>query len=462
MAQRSALVEFIIKYQTSLIQIDLVKDLWMIPDRLVGSHQEGDQYFITTESPMYQGKLFVLDSKADQFYVVNEFTRVYQSNSDDKSYQVTASPTGITYSPGKDTPLCTAQDAFMLEAGDIANYQTGEAIDTTIGLFVANYLFLAYPFGSEIPYLNELFTANKLEKLIGLRLLDNRVSIEDVKHKYINTLSLFGQACEMINPGISEKTITIPKSITDLRERLVRENKAALEAGDASVMSDIERQLIDAYKTYLKGDPSLHFLLKAKYFKVTLKKLLLTQGMTEVFGQPGKFVFVDNPMGNGWKQKDLTTIFNEVRSGSYSRAIETADGGVIAKLILRVLQDTRIDMDDCGTTHGEHEHGTKDGLEDFVWNYVINKDGTTSLITDDNMASFVGKDLVIRTPGYCQAPRGFCAKCFGYMFEQLGQKAFAPVANDFARNQTTAALKSMHGKSHAVVDISDLDRYLIT
>jgi hypothetical protein len=461
MAARSPLVEFIIANQSSLINIDLCREIWMIPERLVGSRQTGDKFRITTECPLYLGKLFILDHNPDRFYAVTSFTRVYDTNSGEKAYEVTATDTGIIYTPGEKLPLCTPQDSFILNPGEILNYKGSEPVDTSIGIFITNYLLLVYPFGDVIGYMNTEIKISMLEKKIAYCMINNQVTIRDVKDKYINTLSLFGQACEMVNPGISEKTITIPQSITDLRERLVRENREAIEAGDVAVMSDIEKQLIAAYRTYLEGDPSMHFLLKAKYFNVTLKKLFLTQGMTEVFGSPGKFVFVDNPMGNGWKQKDLPTIFNEVRSGSYSRAIETADGGVIAKLILRVLQDTRIDTDDCGTTNGEDVFATKDSLEDFLWNYVVNKNGSTTLITEESIPSLVGKDLVIRTPGYCKATKGFCAKCFGNLFEELGQKAFAPVANDFARNQTTSALKAMHGKSHNTVDISNIDKYLI-
>jgi len=459
---RTPLINFIVSHQKVLIQTDFAREIWMIPERIAASaveEEDGNLFFtVSCLAPLYAGKLFVYKGL---FYAVLTSERIDDRSSEIKTYRVQGERTGIVHDPKENKPLCTPQDAFLLEAGEIANYPEGSAIETTVGIFIANYLFLVYPFGAVVPYLNEEFSASKLEKRISIPLLEGKVTTRDVKDKYINTLSLFGQSNEIICPNISEKTITIPKEIHDLRDKLVAENLEALQAGDASVMSDIEQKLIKAYKAYLEGDPSLHFLLKSKYFNVTLKKLFLTQGMTEVFGSPGKFTFIANPMGNGWKMEDLPHIFNEVRSGSYSRAVETADGGVIAKLILRVLQDTRITIDDCKTKRGEHIHGNKDQLRDFVWNYVIEKDGSNTLMTDDNIGEFVGKDLTIRTPGYCQATQGFCAKCFGRLFEVLGQKAFAPVANDFARTQTTNSLKSMHGKSHSTVDVSDINRYLV-
>jgi hypothetical protein len=226
-------------------------------------------------------------------------------------------------------------------------------------------------------------------------------------------------------------------------------------------MSLIENTLIKAYKEHLKGDPSMHFLLKSKYFNVVLKKLFLTQGMVEVFGSPGKYTFISNPMGNGWKTKDLVTIFNEVRQGSFARAVETADGGVIAKLILRVFQDTRISEDDCHTTRGEHVHATKDVLRDFMWNYVIMGDGSNVVINKESIPSFLDKDIVVRTPGYCQAEEGFCARCFGYVFEKVGQKAFGPIANNFAKQQTLSSLRAMHGKTHSTISLSNLNKFLV-
>jgi hypothetical protein len=460
-----AIIDYLITNQPILINTDVIRELWMIPDRMTASYQTGNDgvsgFVIRTFSPLYVGKLFVREDEPGTFYKVTEFTKVYTPGVVENVYHVWGDPTGITYDPNVAQALCKPQDSFMLQPGQIDNFKGSEPVDTTVGIFVANYLLLVYPFGDKIAYLNEEITAAKLEKRIATLLLTGEITTRDVKDKYINTLSLFGQSNEIVCANISEKTITIPQSIHDLRTKLVAEHKEALEAGDASVMSDIEKQLITAYRNYLKGDPSLHFLLKAKYFNVTLKKLFLVQGMTEVFGSPGKFTFVDNPMGKGWNQKDLPVIFNEVRSGSYSRAVETANGGVIAKLILRVLQDTTISIPDCGTTKGESVEGNLETLKDFIYNYTTDDQGHTTLITDENVASFVGSKVVIRTPGYCKSDNGFCAKCFGYLFESLGQKAFAPVANDFARNQTTASLKSMHGKSHSTVDVSDLNRYLV-
>jgi hypothetical protein len=461
----SFLVDYLLQYQDSLIQIDLIKELFMIPDRMTASRQTDNKgqtgFVIRSFSPIYKGKLFLDEADPTMFYAVKAWNRIYTPGVDEKVYTVHEwTATHIPHDPTRNLPLCRPQDSFILHDQDIANYQ-GDSVDTTIGIFMANYLFLVYPFHDVIPYLNEEFTASKLEKRISLALLQDTITVAQIKDRYVNALSLFGGSPEIIAPNISEKTVTIPQFITDLREKLITDHREALEAGDASVMSDIEQQLIKAYRTYLEGDSSLHFLLKKKYFDVTLKKLFLTQGMVEKFGSPGKFTFVANPMGNGWKQKDCPTIFNEVRQGSYARAIETADGGVIAKLILRVLQDTRIDQPDCHTARGERIHGTKEILKDFLWNYVINPDGSNTCITDDTMDQFLNKDLVVRTPGYCQASSGFCAKCFGYLYEQIGQKAFAPVANDFARQITTLSLKSMHGKKHDVTNISNIDKYLV-
>ena len=456
------ILEYVITHQQTLLQTDFAKELWMIPDRMTGEYvsESGKDIFFSIEtfSPLYEGKLFVYDK---MFYGIVSFERVDDRSKDIKTFRVIANRTGIKYNAKENQPLCTPQDVMVLKPDVIENYKGKESVETTLGIFVANWLFLVYPFGDKIPYLNEEFTASKLEKRIAPLLLEGQITAHDVKSKYVNTLSLFGGSNEIFCPGISEKTITIPKAIHDLRDRLVKENKDALEAGDASVMSDIEKQLITAYKEHLKGDSSLHFLLKKKYFDVTLKKLFLTQGMTEIFGSPGKFTFIENPMGNGWKQKDLPVIFNEVRSGSYSRAIETADGGVIAKLILRVLQDTRIVKDDCETTRGEHIFASKDILTDFLWNYVVNSDGSTTVITQESIPSLVNKELVVRTPGYCQAELGFCAKCFGHTFEVLGQKAFAPVANGFSQTITSAALKKMHGSAHQSYQLESLNKYVI-
>jgi len=462
MSGRSPLVDYIISNKSVLLNTDFMREIFMISERMEASSktiisEDRLEFKIDTICPLYIGKLFLFENA---FYSAQEWTRIDDRKSDIKTYSVIGK---YVYTPFNKTnhALATPQDRFILKANEIENYPEGPDIETSLGRFIANYLFLVYPFQNRISYLNEEFNASKLEKRMAIPILEGRISPREVKDKYINTISLFGQSNDIFCPNISEKTITIPKHIHDLRKKLVEENKEALEAGDASVMSDIEQRLISEYKEYLKGDSSMHFLIKSKYFNVTLKKLFLTQGMTEKFGSPGKFVFIDNPMGNGWKQENLPDIFNEVRQGSYARAIETQNGGVVAKLILRVLQDTRIDTLDCGTTNGEKITGTKDQLKQFEWNYVSEPDGSTTLLNDDTYDKYIGKDVTVRTPGYCQAQTGFCTKCFGKVFETLGQTAFAPVANDLGRNLLVASLKQMHGRSHSTVDVSSLNSYLI-
>jgi hypothetical protein len=453
---RSTLFEHILSHREVLLQTDFIREIWMIPDRMIA--QKADQgYVISTSSPMYPSRLYVQDGV---IHALDTYTRIDNRETDVALYRIEGTSLDIPHDPDTSTPLCTPQDEFILKAGEIENYPTGPDLDTTIGIYVANYQFFVYPFGSTIPYYNDEFTSSKMEEMVSTPLRAGLISVRDVKDRYINSLYTFGQATEVICPNITEQTISIPQHIHDLRERLIEENKAALEAGDAAVMSEVEGKLIAAYKKHLEGDPSLHYLLKSKYFNVTFKKLFLVQGMTEKFGSPGQFVFIGNPLANGYRIKDLPPIFNEVRQGSHARAVETAEGGVTAKQILRVLQDVRLTIPDCGTTRGEHIHATKEQLKDLKWNYVIAADGSTVVIDDTTMNSFLGKDIVVRTPGYCEAEDGYCNKCFGKIFEELDPGAFAPIANDVGRHHITMSLKTMHGTSHSTVDISDLNKFL--
>lgn len=453
------LIAFVIRYQKALIQIDLLRELFMIPDRLISTIKIDDHSFeVPTRADLYVGKLFVFEG---QFYAVDTYSRIDLRDTNVKTFKVNATATGIKHDPNEKVALTTPQERFTLQAGEIANYPQGEPLATSLGRFIANYTLLVYPFNDIVPYLNEEITDSKLENHIAMALLEDKVTPRQVKDRYVDAISLIGQSNEIICPNITEKALTIPPHIVALRKKLVADNKQALDAGDASVMSLVEQQLIQAYKDYIKDDPSMHFFLKSKYFNVVIKKLFLTQGMTEKFGEPGKFVFIEQPMGSGWQIENLPDIFNEVRQGSFARAKETANGGVVAKMILRVLQDTRITVDDCKTTKGSHIHGTKDNLKDVTWNYLINPDKTTTLITSDVAKTLVGKDIEIRTPGYCQAELGYCAKCFGRLFEVVGQKAFGPVANGVGRAMLTNSLKSMHGKSHQAINVYSLNNYLV-
>lgn len=461
---RSPIIKYIIEHQSTLLHIDFSREIWMIPDRVsgrkIGVSGNYPIFEIDVEGDMYRGKLFEFEGSV---YGVGEFDRIRDDSDDVIRYRVVGEPTDIEF-PKDAEPLCRPTDKFTLYPGEIKNFKESQAVETTIGRFIGNYLFLVYPFGDAIPYINEEMNADRIADEIGTRLVNGTLgpnAVSNIKDKYGSTLFLFGQATDMFCPNITEKVISPPKEISELLKRLVEENRAALDAGDASVMADIEAKVISEYKKYLKGDPAEDFLLKSKYFNVTLKKLYLAQGMTEKFGSPGQFVFIDQPMGEGWRVKDIPAILNETRQGSYQRAVETANGGVIAKLILRVFQDVRIVMADCKSPIGETIDGTAGQIREFIGSYAINPDKSLTLITEENQASFLGKPLVVRTPGYCKSEKGFCAKCFGHTFEVLKITSLAPEFNNFAKTQTTNSLKSMHGKSHKVVDISDINRFLV-
>jgi hypothetical protein len=459
--QRPPIVEHIIRHPESLIYIGFNKEIWMIPDRLLADVRTSPtelKFELAMRVAPYRGKLFVHDG---MFYAITSWERTDDRSTDSRTYTVEAIETGVPHDSSEKFPLLRPSDVIEIRPGEIMNYKGGEIIKTTVGRFVANYLLLCYPFGETVDYINEEFSAGKLEGLISKLILSKKISPRVFKDKFVNTLTLHGHTTEMFCPGISAKVITVPDHVKNLLIRLVEENKEALEAGDSSVMSDIEKAVISAYKDYLKGDSSLHFLLKSKYFAVTLKKLFLTHGMVEVFGQPGKFVWVTQAMGSGWKKKDFSVICNETRQGSFSRAVETQFGGVIAKMILRVFQDVIIGLADCGTSHGEPMLGTPALAKEIENSYQILPSGESSLIDASTAKSLVGKKFYLRTPGYCEAEGGYCSRCFGYIYEEHGQRSFATLANDFARNQTTASLKKMHGVSHSTVDVSDLNKFLV-
>jgi len=68
---------------------------------------------------------------------------------------------------------------------------------------------------------------------------------------------------------------------------------------------------------------------------------------------------------------------------------------------------------DCGTTRGMPVAGTPNLVKSIVGRYVMNDDNTVVLVTPENMQSFVGKDLMVRSAVFCQQPDAICNICAG-------------------------------------------------
>ena len=350
-------------------------------------------------------------------------------------------------------------DTFLLKKGVLKCCK--EDTETTVGRFLLNVLFIELPFDGFFDYINQTgFDIKGLEKKISVALVENKIQVEQYK-RFIDNMYFIGHFCELCVPTISRGAMMTDPKIADLKKQLLEKYKGQMD--DPKVISEIEDLLIKADKEYLKNDPAMRFYgaLGGKAFNIARKKLYLTIGGIETFSKDsGKYVFIENSLTEGWDVNGIDNMANEIRKGSFNRGHETQLGGALTKYIMRVFQDLCIIEDDCGARSGLVVDFNLYPIEDFRGRY-ISDGGKWVAITSENMSKYTKGRYVMRSPMYCKTQKGLCRKCAGDIYASLNTKHIAMYIVDISSTFLQTSMKLMHGSKLSLVDIGDLNQYVI-
>lgn len=363
----------------------------------------------------------------------------------------------VTNGRGADVAAIDIYQPFFLKRGMIENYVSEET--TTYGRYLLNYVVLASIFGDKIPYVNTTFKISKIEEQIATKVLSEEITAAQVG-AYLDWGFFLGTMSEICVPVFSEKSLVPPPGIDELKKRLLKEFADKLD--DPVVGAMIEDKCIALDKEWLKGDPSMGFYgSDGKKTNVHRKRQYLMFGLVPKFQkEAGAYEFVTSSLTDGWEREAIPTFCNDIRMGSYSRGIETANGGVETKRIIRLLQNLHIVADDCGTSRGLQVHLTEANIKDYLGRNVVSGKGYVT-ITSRNKSTFIGKTWTLRSFMYCQQEGGYCYTCGGENYRTLGVDAIGTLALDLGAAFLTMSMKAMHGTKLSNFVIDDLDEFVI-
>lgn len=109
----------------------------------------------------------------------------------------------------------------------------------------------------------------------------------------------------------------------------------------------------------------------------------------------------------------LPAMINSLRDGSYNRGAMTALGGWSVKFFYRIMQNAKINEDDCGSKEGIVRKLTPDIKGNLQGYYYLDK-GKTFPIDDDFINGNMDKLITMRSPMFCKTEgSGYCKKCLG-------------------------------------------------
>lgn len=458
-----SIAKYIINHLDAFNYRDAVLEVFTIPDRILASHKEDGTYTVEVYTPMYVGKI-VLTSLNELGYITH-YTHVKKTINDEDNTILHTYSCEVTIFDKLDAnkyqkePLAYPSDVIYLPDGTLPNQPKGE-LKTIVGNLIMNYIVFVIPFGNILPYINHTWTVGKIEPLLSDALLNKKITPAQYK-TYVRQLYYLGHITEVGVVSHGRHSLYVNPAIIKRKKELLTIHKDALARGDAVVMANIEAELIAMDKADLKGTTAMKYLgMQGKSFDIHRKKLFLSTGMTELFGEPGKFKFLANSLDEGWDKNDFDTIAGEIRSGSYFRGIDTAKGGEATKFILRILQSARIVEQNCGTTKTESILLTKEMAKVFKYRYILDN-GKLVKLDADNVSRYIDKVVKLRSPMYCVTPKhGFCYTCMGGLFEDLEQRALAMRGVELTSTFLKGSLAKFHASTYTTVNISDIDRFI--
>lgn len=366
----------------------------------------------------------------------------------------------------KNKPLFSLYDKIKVDNSYCPLVKSG-TVDSTVGNLLLNWILVYYPFQGKIPYTNGV-TISDIEETVAKRLQDEPENDKDRKNDefYPSELEKFVEAAFYLTTfstisvtAATKKLLLPPPGIKQYKEKLIKEKyKGKLDS--YVKIADMENELKKYDKEYLKGDPSTIAFVNKKIADNARKRMFLSFGAEKGFDSGDNPTYVGETLDEGWPKdpKKLVSMFNSIRAGSYKRGHETQLGGVMAKVILRILNNYVIDVDDCGTKTGS-ELVLMPILKDaYIGRYIIEGNALVEL-TDNNIDKYIGKKVVMRSPLYCLLPQDhICAKCIGEKIS-VNKDGIALAGTEISDAVLTSSLKAMH-KAGLDTEKLDLDEIL--
>jgi hypothetical protein len=317
------------------------------------------------------------------------------------------------------TPPFQFKEKLKLTQDEMVNLQKKE-IETTYGNVLANWLLCVYPFGDKIEYFEGRFSLKAVEKVIEKKLSDepeagkerdaNKIYVDEYT-KYRRAASLIDGFTQLAVPSATAKSMTRNPETEKFREELLKKYEGQLH--DPAVAAKVDAAMVAFDKAWMEGDEAMGFYHKDAYFSVMRKKAHSLVGFESAFSETGEGEMIPRSLSEGIDPDKLPAMINSLREGSYDRGASTALGGEAVKFILRVMQNSTVEEQDCKSKLGMSMVIEKEKKDTFVGNYVIEGSGIKEL-TNDNIDGYVGKTVVMRSPLFCRTPNaGFCATCIG-------------------------------------------------
>lgn len=310
------------------------------------------------------------------------------------------------FSTKSDEPLIKFNDKLKLKKGDLPNVT--QDVETSYTKAWFNAQVLIRNFNSVIPYYNEQWHPKAIENIVVQALKDKTVEVKDYWEFVRSALHLTAYS-QLFVPSATDATITVPKEVIELRDKLVKQYEGQLH--DPVVVAKIETEVSNLDKKLMQSDRSAVFFKKGKDFAIVRKRMWIMYGGEKSIEDPNKIELVIPSLNEGLQTAKLPEMLNSTRNGIYSRGAGTAKGGESAKFLARVFQNSSVVKDDCGDKCGAFIKIDSMNYSMFIGRYLM---GNTKPLDAAGCKALIGKKAHFRSPLTCKCEKtDYCKVCMG-------------------------------------------------
>ena len=334
---------------------------------------------------------------------------------------------------------------------------------TTFGIWIYNIFFIRdLGFAKFFGYINEEINKDKYEDIeqeLVYALAEDKITTEAYKN-FLNYSQFFMPFETIMSPNHTEAMLSCTKKINKKKEELAKKYKDKLDAGDASVAEDMEKELLDYIKNELGDDPGLdvYYSGSGGNFKNNFKNMYVMKGAIRDPDPNAKqeFTIATSSFIDGISAKEYSALANSLTGGAYSRGKKTELGGYWEKLIDVCFMPIKIDKpgSDCGTDKYIEVVLTKKNLSEYIYSYIVKSNGQLEELTTDNADKYMGKKIKLRSVLFCKSKGCVCHHCAGNFFYRRGSNQIGMGVSQIA---TRIKLKSMKGFHDSTVSVVQID-----
>lgn len=369
-----------------------------------------------------------------------------------------------------DGPRFQPYDIITIPAKAYGNeniYNT-TSFTTTVGKLICNKIFIEPRENllREVGWIDDILTKKAYGKLydsLGYLRLEGKIDLDDYKY-FCNQTQAIMPFVSILSTGFTDDMLVSGKKIGALKEKLIKENKAAIDAGDIKVVDKIQKELLDYAHDLLKDDPGMDMYDSGSMgdFGNNFKNMFIMKGANKDPDPAKPYTVITSNYIDGVSAEEYTKFANTLAEGPYSRGKKTESGGYWEKLFLYAFQHIKLGEpgSDCGTKRAIDLVLTSDNIGKNMYNYIVNSDGTLTEITSENKDQFINKRVKMRFSSLCEAKGCICNKCAGNIWYRLGlSRNIGPILPQIPAKVKVIMMKAFHNNQITLVEMNPMKAF---